>query len=106
MRTFLGASLAAVSAAVAMSPTELFIDCTRDGGALLDCYNRYLANPQPKLAPAEPEVPPSVVEEPLNDEPTGLVIKDRGVETYRKTFAEVFPFATVDFNKTESRDTG
>ena len=106
MRTFLGASLAAVSAAVAKSPTDLFLDCTKDGGALLDCYNRYLAQPSFKLAPAEPEEAPSVVEEPENDEPTGLVIKDRGVETYRKTFAEVFPFATVDFNKTDSRTNG
>ena len=105
MRTFLGASLVAVSAAISMTPTDLFIDCTRNGGALLDCYNTYLAGGL-NLAPVEPEEPPSVVEEPHNDEPTGRVLKDRGVETYRRTFAETFPFATVDFNKSESRDNG
>ena len=65
-----------------------------------------MADPPVVTFAAEPEDPPSVVEEPENDEPTGLVIKDRGVETYRRTFAETFPFATVDFNKTDERSNG
>ena len=38
--------------------------------------------------------------------PTGRLVHDEGDEEYRSSIARVFPFAVVDFNKSEIRDTG
>ena len=46
----------------------------------------------------------NVVQE--SERPTGRVVRDKGDDEYRRSFVEVFPFAAVDFNKSESRDTG
>ena len=73
---------------------------------VLDCYYMHLdRTSQPAQVQSEPEPEqPSVVEEA--DKPTGKVIYDKGDEVYRASFTRVFPFAAVDFNKSESRDTG
>ena len=68
---------------------------------LAHCYNTYLRGRHVEVQ--EEMAPESVVEAPVNGEPTGRVITDQGVETYRRTFEEVFPFAAVDFNLSEER---
>ena len=51
----------------------------------------------------EPEEISVVVE---YDKPTGRLVHDEGDEEYRNSIAKVFPFAVVDFNKSEIRETG
>ena len=107
MKAFFGATIIALSVAMPTSDRDrIFADYQRCVDApnadLAHCYNTYLRGR--RINSSDEEVAnESVVEAPVNGEPTGRVIEDQGVETYRRTFAEVFPFAAVDFNVSSSR---
>ena len=111
MKSLLGATLFAVSAAQGSDRDQIYRDyqicVSTDNADLAYCYNTYLSGRTFTTGGevVDPEND-SVVEDPVNGEPTGRVIHDQGDETYRRTFEEVFPFATVDFFKTDSRSTG
>ena len=90
---------------------DSYFDCVHERlMPILDCFNLHLnRSSQPVQAQPEPEPEsesemPSVVEEA--DKPTGKLIEDQGDEEYRASIKRVFPFAAVDFNLSESRDTG
>ena len=106
MKAFFGATIIALSNAMPTSDRDMiFGDYQRCVDApnadIAFCYNTYLRG---RRIERQPEVEPeSVVEEPVNGEPTGRVITDQGAETYRRTFEEVFPFAAVDFNLSANR---
>ena len=110
MRTLAFVSLLAVSEAVKdhrETVYQMYQDCVdAPNSDIAHCYNTFLSGRSFVVGDhdQEQEEPASVVVE--RAEPTGRVIHDRGVETYKRTFGTVFADATVDFFKTDSRSSG
>ena len=108
MKTLALAILIAATEAVStdrQTVYDLYNDCLKQPNAdVAYCYNTYLRGRTFVREPESEDEMKNVVFEA--DEPTGRVIHDRGVETYRKTFGTVFADATVDFFKTDKRSSG